>query len=243
MNKRGQVTIFIIIAIIVVVLGILFFIFRDSLRINSTPNYVDEVSLFVQDCIEESGSSVIYEIGRNGGYFLGPEKSTSSGVPYYLYQGRDFMPSKEKIEREISQYFNLVLPLCVNNFEKFSDLEINYSRVQAITKILSDKVVISVNYPITIKKGEDSNYLKDFGDQEFLAEISKIYFSAGEIVEDMKEDPEICLSCLSNIALDNDLKIDIEQPSSSILIFKLRDENSKLGGSPFEFYFAIENEK
>jgi hypothetical protein len=70
MEKRGQVTIFIIIAIILVASLSLFFIFRDKL---SGPRFSgDPVYLFIENCIEEVGGDAIYYITRNGGHMLPP---------------------------------------------------------------------------------------------------------------------------------------------------------------------------
>jgi hypothetical protein len=239
-NKLGQVTIFVIIAIVLVALvAVYFLVFNKSASLPFEGS--DEIHSFVQDCIEGIGEESIYSIGRSGGYFFSPLESTSSGIPYYYFEGKDLMPSIEEIEEEISKDFNLKLSLCTNNFEDFGEFEIETNEIFSEVKIESEKVFIDVVYPIRIMKGEEEIILRGFGVSDFSVSFLEIYNSVQEIVGDFEISSELCLSCLTEIALKKDLKIDIENPYDDTLIFVIKDENTFLGDYPFEFSFAVEN--
>ena len=85
MNKRGQLTIFVIAAILVVGAVLLYFAFQQGLIQQPLNADAERVYNFVQTCIEEKSVETIYQIGENGGYFFPPNLSTESGVPYYFY--------------------------------------------------------------------------------------------------------------------------------------------------------------
>ena len=96
MKKRGQVTIFIIIAILIIGAVALFFVFNGTLRKFETINpEVAPIQKFVQECLDETLESAVYDIAKRGGY-NDPENITSAGVTYYILGGENLMPSKEK---------------------------------------------------------------------------------------------------------------------------------------------------
>mgnify|MGYP001284188073 CR=1 FL=1 len=60
MNKRGQLTIFIIIAVLIIGAIIMFFSFRTELIQDIPTLQTEGVSLLVQECIEQEGKKIIY---------------------------------------------------------------------------------------------------------------------------------------------------------------------------------------
>ena len=64
-NKRGQVTIFIIVAVVVVVLAVSFFIFRDSIFQDNLPASIEPVYNTFLTCLEEDALVGIGILGRS----------------------------------------------------------------------------------------------------------------------------------------------------------------------------------
>jgi hypothetical protein len=92
--KKGQVSIFVIMGIIIIVGVISFFVFRGNIGNEDDVDFeVQEVYSFVQECIIQTGEDAIYHIGSTGGYVIPPEKSllidfndgSYEEVAYYLY--------------------------------------------------------------------------------------------------------------------------------------------------------------
>jgi hypothetical protein len=82
MEKRGQITIFIIIGIMIVALGILIFLFFPQIKTGlgiSTNN----PQLFIQNCMEEKVESVVEILSLNGGS-ANPENYFLFGVLYSM---------------------------------------------------------------------------------------------------------------------------------------------------------------
>ncbi len=236
MRKRGQVTIFIIIAIIIVASTILFFIFRGKLGIlESQAN--DPTYLFIESCIEDTGKDAIYFISRNGGYFFSPAASTSEGIPYYYYNGKNYMPSIERIEEEISSYIEGTLSYCTEEFVDFPEFNITEGKIKAKTTIKDEKIILEIEYPVTIKKGKTTIRLKNFRDIIILARVGTIYDSIKEMMQEQTDEGKICLSCISTIANREGFTVDMIGTQEDI-IFTIKDEYSKIKGIPLEFKFA-----
>jgi len=237
-KKRGQVTIFIIIAILIVAAIVGFYIFRDKLKFNSPiPPYAEGVYSFTQDCVEEASEEAVYNIGQAGGYFSTSVLSTDSGIPYYFYNNQIEMPSKEQIENEISSLLNQKLFLCTNNFADFKNLKIRQGYIKSAVVIKNDEVVIEVKYPIKIYKDEHSTLLEDFS-IKVPVRLGVVYDSISKIVQEQSGEEGICLSCISDVALENDLYVNMYDYNNETIILNFRDENSVINELPFEFTFA-----
>jgi hypothetical protein len=98
-GKRGQLTIFIIVAIVLVVAVAIFFIFRGSLIKSEIPKDMDPLYTSFLGCIEEDTMTGIDLAETQGGYVYIPELELGSSympfssqlnflgnpVPYWYY--------------------------------------------------------------------------------------------------------------------------------------------------------------
>lgn len=237
--KKAQVTIFIILAIVVIVAILIFFSFRGEIKQDEliSPE-IEPIYNFVEECIENVGAEAVYTIGLGGGYYFIPELSIDEGIPYYYYNGEDKMPTKEEIAEQISQYVDADLFFCTEGFISFTNYEITYDEIKTTTTINDEGVVIDVNYPIKIKKENSTTLIEDFNNIEIPVRLGVVYDSASEIIRQQTSDG-ICLSCASDEATENDLYIDIFDYDDSTVIFTITDENSIINNQTFEFNFAV----
>ena len=237
MQKRGQLTIFIIIAIFIVGTVLLFLLYQKNFQFGALSPDAERVYNFVQDCIEQESVETIYQVAQNGGYFFPPNLSTESGVPIYYENGQNHIPSKEQIENEISFYINQKLFFCTRNFIDFPEMNINQSEIKTQTIIQDEKVLLSVDYPITIIKDSDKTLLKDFS-YEIPVRMGIVYNSVEEFMQTQTESEGICLSCVLEISERNDLYVDMMDYDEQTVIFIFRDENSKIKNETFVWIFA-----
>ncbi len=235
MGKRGQVTIFIIIAIILVGSVSLFFVFRD--RLGSSRFNDDPIYLFIESCIEDTGKDAIYYIIQNGGYLDPIPLSTSGGVPYYYYADKNYMPSKDRIEKEISSYLEETLSYCTDGFVNFPDSNITEGDVEARTTIKDEEVILDVKYPVVIEKGESVTRFKDFKGIRIIVRIGALYDSIEKMIQGQLGEEGICLSCMSALADREGFTIDMTNVEEG-LIFVVRDEYSKIKGVTLEWRFV-----
>ncbi len=237
-KKRGQLTIFIIVAIFIVAIVAIFYSLKSGIILNIFSPDVGRVNSFVQDCIEEESYSIISQIGLGGGYFLPPNLSTASGVSIYYSNGQNHMPSKTEVEREISFFMNEKLFFCTRNFVDFQDLEIEQGIIKTSTEIDDKKINFDIEYPLSIKKASSTNLIKNFK-YEVPLRLGIVYDSINEFISQETGDA-ICLSCLLEITLENDLYVDMMDYDEKTTIFLFRDENLKIKNETFVWVFANE---
>ncbi|MBU4308472.1 MAG: hypothetical protein KJ566_01605 [Nanoarchaeota archaeon] len=247
MNKRAQITIFIILAIVVVAgVGIYFAVSGNLNKSKSSSLDTRQIESFVQSCIEEVGEDAIYEIGQNGGYVFAPELSTFSGVPYYFYEGNESLISKPELENEISKYVNAEIYLCTNEFENYPDYEIIEGRINTTIEILEDSVKFKVKYPLTISKGNSSTILENF-EAKVSSGLEIVYEAIYEIIKDQMNSDSICMSCIMNIAEEKDVFVHMKEGLEGDVLFTITEKNIGLDRKDFEFVFAnkynFENEE
>lgn len=236
-KKKGQVTIFIILAIIIAGGIIFYFSIKGSEQESYSPELTGVVS-FIKNCIEETGLEATYYIGQNGGYYSPPEISTLGKTPYYYYENENLMPSKQKVENEISNYIDKMLGYCIEEFVDFQDMKIDAKEIKSNTKIYDEEIIINVNYPLIIEKDNTLMQIENFNDIKIQTRVGIIYDSIKEIIKQQQKSKEtICISCITNIALKNDLTIEITKTQDAT-IFIIKDEKSEINNIPLKWVFA-----
>ena len=223
MNKRGQITIFIILAVIIIAAVALYFTFRDTIVTEAYSPEVSSVKTFVEECIKDTGRDAIYYIGQNGGYFIPPARSTDDGIPYYYYEGRSYMPSKEKIGEETSLYVDNLLFFCTQNFIDFPTLDVKQEEIKTRTRIEDEEIIFNVNYPLAINNGESTTIIRDFENIKIPIRFGVIYNVVDKMIQDQLEDENICLTCILNAALENNLYVDMYPYDNTTITFEIED--------------------
>ncbi len=237
-HKKGQITIFIIVAIIIIAAISLYFIFRETLEEDIITPETEGIYQFVRTCIENVGEDAVFYIGQNGGYFLYSEFSTDTGIPYYYVDGENHMPSKSRIEREISHYVNEMLFFCTRNFGGFPDFNITQREIKTKTQIGESKVLLNIEYPLRITKGDSTSVLRNFENIEVPVRLGVVYSATREMIEDQLGREGICLSCMLDIVIESDLYVDMIDYDEETVVFIVKDKNSKIDDVAFEFIFA-----
>jgi len=174
MKKRGQTTIFIIIGALIVLLGVLFFIFRAEVVPTLSGKQELDPNKEFSSCIEERVRSSIDLISKQGGYtsnklnlsfqFANEEKAD---ISYLCYQQNNYLSCinqqpmlinhlkkeiKNDISEEVQECFNEVVSSLKNKGET---VEENYRGFDV--NMYSDRVVVVVDGEITAHKSEASS--------------------------------------------------------------------------------------
>ena len=239
--KRGQITLFVIIAILLVsAVGIVIYTQRERVGL-MTPQINTEIrpiNSFIENCIKSTGEDALIFTGQQGGYYNLPYNSIDSYV-YYFHNNRSYFPQEEIVEQQISLYINEMLPFCTKNFIDFPDfyIEADSNAIKTKTTILQNKVIFFTEWPVSIKKGATTSILKEFSSQ-IDSRLNTIYAITANITDEQLKDPSsICLSCLTTLAIENDLYIDMENYDNAVL-FTITDNNTLINNQPYKFIFA-----
>ncbi|MFH1641926.1 MAG: hypothetical protein ABIC04_03420 [Nanoarchaeota archaeon] len=169
--KRGQITIFIIMGL-VIMLAVSYFIFireKSIIQLEQINPELLPVQSFIETCIINTGKEGLTTLGLNGGYIYFPpyiEENPDSYIsrsptpelknPYWWFDGISRVPTKEFMQDQISRYVTENLPECLNSFDVFSNKYevIEHGDMGTITEIgnsMESLVKIETMYPLEIK--------------------------------------------------------------------------------------------
>jgi hypothetical protein len=185
MNKRGQITLFIIIGLILLVsVGIVVYLTTERAvkpleEEVIVPEDVKPVYDYVQSCVNSLAMEGIGLLGLQGGFIQLPgiiERTPTAyipidsenyfKVPLWYYEGEDRTPSLGFMEREITRHINSGLKDCAGSFEPFKDrMSITEEgNVSTTTMIADDSVILRISWPLALSFGgtEGTKRIKDF---------------------------------------------------------------------------------
>lgn len=244
MKKRGQISIFIIISLVIVVSVILFFFIGDFSRESKISKNVLPVHNFVKECIEKTSKDALVYVGDHGGYYEVPNDSLIIGIPLYFNKGYVKIPLKEDIEVQLSNYLDDMLFFCTKNFVDYPAYKVKQKEIKTSSKILNDRVLFDIKYPLDIEIDNETYFFENF-EAEIPIRLNAIYNVSSEIVKYQKEFPEYsCISCYHRTAFENEVKIEMVRYQDSI-VFAIFDNRTEINGKLYAYYFAnrVEDEK
>jgi len=170
-GKRGQLTVFIILAIVILSSAALYFHFRkDIVSIDEDELIIDPeikpVKDYVENCMILVMRDLLDRVGMQAGYLTLPMQTNTNPksylrfdtdglrkIPYWYYNGENHIPEISDIEYDLSREAQVEI---INCLDRFSPLE-NVYGISAIgdisidTERHEDAVVVRAAYPIDAK--------------------------------------------------------------------------------------------
>jgi hypothetical protein len=233
--KKGQVTIFIIIGILILaVSGVILFLNSQKTitsqdQLQSVQNY--NMVGFVESCLEKSTIKGLNQVLSNAGYndltniqnVIDFQEEIIS-LPSYFNQGEINMPSLNTIEQQAAiatiEHFNI----CIDNFNAFKKEGLKFKIInepQITIKFITQKTISKLDYDFEVIEKESQKSYDKFQKKinfDFLARYREIetYLNFQK-----EEDEYFEVSSLSELAYDNDYEFEFSQPnveSSQILL-------------------------
>ena len=247
-GRKAQITLFVIIAIILVAaISLVVYIQREA-RLEKMPE-INLVNEYIDGCLEQVGNEAVLQTSLQAGYYTLPEPfliyNYIEFIPYLYEDGKHKLLKMETIENEISNYIRDEIDFCLDDFEFFREKGFDFSmgKPKANTKIREGKVTIDLNYPITVRKENSVTLLSEFSFAT-NSNLKKILETANKVVTIYAEKPGfICLSCLDEIG---EPYISIRAVPASYptvgnyILFFVIDEQYKINNEKLEFRFVVE---
>lgn len=191
-NKKGQVGIFIIIALVVVVGIVLAVILIPKFKPSTSAVNVDNPKAFIESCLKDDIQNNLAQIGLGGG-FLSPEGNImykGQDYKYLCYTNENYKPCivqealiKDRIESEMTSALNGKVKECVKQFSDESERRGNKVSVGTISEnveLNTGKLVVNVIAPMTIT-GENTRNFNNFK-IEYPSNMYDLSFVATSIV-------------------------------------------------------------
>ena len=241
--KRGQSTVFTIIAILIILIAFLVTYLKMSAptqEVRKAAIYPASVEAFrnvIKSCTEQTANEGLIVIGLQGGFYKTPPNKLDFGpasVSYWLLDGRRSQPPLQHIQNELNIYIEENLNTCIE-FSRFRDLKFARGQTNAATRI-SDSVQVTVTYPITVTKDSTNYNLKEPYIVNIPVRLNKIYETASGVVNKTIEDPNYI-----NIGylLERDLDVEVTELGDQGTIYTMYDKKSKVNDLPYLFMFMV----
>ncbi len=173
MRKRGQITAFIIIGIVLLI-GVGIFFYYKSLSTEFKPAEIKptkegELQQYVTGCLDRIGEDAILQMGAKGGYIRLPNSIENNPAAYiredslglvkvpFWYSPNDpnqdvnKAPPLEYLELQLKNYINESLPRCLANFTPLSQSYnfINTENYTVEVVVGEENVITRLSYPFT----------------------------------------------------------------------------------------------
>jgi len=200
-NKKGQVTIFIIIAIVIIVgLGI-FFLVRGSFQKSSIPASIEPAYNSFLTCLQDDALVGIDVLESQGGYIETPAFYPGSaympfsshldflgtGIPYWYYVSgnnvqKEQVPEKSEMASQLGSFIEGKIRDCVFDSYIENGFVILMGEPKAKVKINDEDVDVTLGMDLIIEKGDDRAIIKDH-DVNVKTKLGSLYDSAVELYD------------------------------------------------------------
>ncbi len=171
-NKRGQVTLFIIIAVIIVALAALVYLFFPSIQ-SIFGLTTDNPQIFLQNCLEDDMFNTVSAISLQGGTMTPSNYYTYGGsdIEYLCYTNENYSPCvmqqpllqpsiENEIKNELQDNVRNCFDLMKESFES-RGYTFELSSGQIYAELLPKRVVLNADYKLRLSK-EDSQVYDSF---------------------------------------------------------------------------------
>ena len=220
MSKRSQITVFIIVAILVIAGVVVIYSSIKSSRDNLDPTFDDvgtkaEVNSLQSssfECMKDSSYNALKTIGIQGGFYKKPTQSYDLGwafIPYYYYSGNYLMPDKGRVQNELSSYVNDKMKECIDKLS-FNNFELSVGEPKTTTSLTKGKARFVIDMPLILKKGDKTSVIE-------LKNMPVVYNSSlYDILEvatyitttHLQDNRFFCINCIVDMAVERNLYVD-----------------------------------
>ncbi|MEM2956034.1 MAG: hypothetical protein QW041_00440 [Candidatus Pacearchaeota archaeon] len=259
MFKRGQITLFVIIAILLVGAVAIFLLFQQGIiKPSVSPEEAEKIvasevqpvkDLMIR-CVKESYFDALKKIGMQGGYCSPvPVKHNQIGnysVPYLVEKSGERYINNIlllegdgiTIEKEIEKCTDMQkIMKCINNFKSFKDVDVKASRdIRINTKFFNGKIILTINYPLTISRGSAKTTIEEMK-LEIKSGLQNVYNAVIEITNSEIKNHDFNINEFAR----KNLFVSIErQGALEGIYYYLKTKPQQEDEESYEFNFIVE---
>lgn len=242
-NRQGQITIFVIVAILIIAAFALIFLFRGKVIPKSGGAGEKNPQAFLQDCLEDKIFETSELISKQGGY-TNPvlyKKLDNEKISYLCYTSNYYLSCinqeptliqhlKEEIKNNIKDNVKNCFDKFTANLEK-AGYEVNAKYEDFDVELVPEKIIIDVDAKITASKNEQTINQKEF----IIIFPSRIYELAVVAQEITSQEARFCnFEQIGFMILYPQFNIDKFRTGDGETIYTIEDRKTKE-----KFKFAV----
>ncbi len=174
MNKRSQITLFIILGIVILVGALFYFIFiNQSFQFGDTAGMdpqIQSVTNYVGSCVDSAFRRGLYLSAARGGVIYSEGYTLFAGsdqFTYYNYYSNLRIPDEDKIESDILRFVEEDILYCLNDMDVFADQGLSFDFGEISGEVfLGDTSFLVLDWPIVITSIESKSTISEFSAEE-----------------------------------------------------------------------------
>lgn len=211
MAKRGQITIFIILALVLILGVVAFFYLKQNTA--SVPSDFVPFKSSVDSCLKTTTDNALFYVLMKSGYYnIPPEFSLqyqvapfiSDETAFYYSNNETHIPQISEVENSVSSYIQDNLGSCVNFEEYRNNSYVIEPENLSVGTVIKNKE-ISVQTTITISR--ETTSVLDFS-YKTQTDIENMLKASKEIA-DVYAEQETCITCIDDIAYQHNLNVTV----------------------------------
>lgn len=246
MSKRGQITIFIIVGLVLLLLAGLYYAITNILASSSVEsdetkainfaNQADNVNFYVTQCVKNSALLSIEFFGYLGSVLEPSEGSFQTDMPipaaYLRIGSRNLLPSIAEWETTLAELENYGLEVCDLSVFENQGLSIEKGKISSKAAIGDTGLVFNVKYPITIKQGSNIRQLDDY----VVSVPVRLEYLHGFLDDLIKEEISYPGQIPVSKIVSYDLNVSTQRyENQGTIVYQVIDDHSS---QPYMFIFA-----
>lgn len=239
LNKKGQITIFIIIAVVIIALAILLYFLIPRLRTTTTTETKNPAA-YIQECLEEKIENTVEILSLQGGsvnpehyyeYYSNTDNKRYN-VEYLCYTNQYYEKCVvqqpmlvQHIQKEILKEIKDDTIFCFNSMKEDYEKKgyvVNMKTGNTTVELLPNKIVTTFGYEVVLEKGETEKY------QNFQIilnnDLYKLSSIANSIINWETQQGDVETTVYMNYY--HDLKVEKQKQLDGTKIYILTDRNN-----------------
>jgi len=246
---RGQVSAFMILAVIIVFLAaMLTLVLQDDVPaqsiITGTNEHSQKLRNMVQSCLDESVQQQMLLFGLQGGYIT-PRATLDSLdidgflIPFYVYGDVQVIPDADMLrDYQLASSVESGVMECINGFDDFP-YPVDYTPPSVKAQILPSDVGFSLELPAKIEVGQDILIVPQMYGSILKSRIGQTMAVARRIASD-RDAPTgmVDLSLLDEIS-ESDYNITVFPYDGESFFYVVTDNHDRIYDMPFRYQFAV----
>jgi hypothetical protein len=251
--KKGQVTLFIILGIVLLIAVSVGIVLRKDIsagiqkvkisRSVELQQEVDKVEPFVQDCLESTTEDAILRIVAKGGYNAPKNFVTYDyyTVPIYFDKGKETVPGMQDVANEIAFAVKSDVAQCAN-FNAVSLPVKALKRPEATVTISKAVVTIDLEWPLQVGTETESATISEFS-AKVKTDIYFPYENAMELYNQQKAIKVLSLIDLARLAKQKNFILHFDMADKDAMVYLLTFNRTIIQRQPLVYTFGIIREK
>ncbi len=245
-KKKGQVTIFIIIGIMLllfIVMGYYLFtvgtLQKFTQTVTESSTMIDgktAVKTYTEACLRDVTQQGIIVLGAYGGIIYPDEETnllaTERTVVTYLLRDPD--ERKERMENDLELYVMENINICLDDFSSFPfSVAARPEKIEVQANMRENSIEMYLYYPLTITLESETGTIEDF------------FATAQTTIQDMIIAADALIEQTESGTIDltnNAYQITAYPFDEKTMIFAITDEKNLIDGTPLLLFFAVKAE-